>query len=389
MLDDGLYVMTPAEIVWGYVPGLADPLPPPRDESATPRSALERVLAEALRRPPCGIAFSGGRDSSLLLALATHVARRDGLPEPVAMTNVFPNAPAADEGAWQEMVVRHIGLQEWCRIPVADELDLIGPRARVHLRAHGVVWPPTIHADGIFFDRLAGGSLVDGEGGDEVLGVAQHRIASVTAIVRSPRPLRWHRIHAATSAVAPTWVRARQLRRRWQAQPITWLRPAAREAFGHALGSLDAAAQPLSFAESVRLVPRRRAQQLLRHNRRVLGDRSDVDVSSPLLDPEVVHALARDGGRLGRGGRTTVLRHLVPDLLPDAVLARTSKADMRGGYMAGPTRAFAARWDGTGVDPGVVDPGELRRLWLAEGGASATGALLQAAWLAGERVMSG
>lgn len=381
-MSDRLYLMTPDEIVWGFVPGYSGTLPVARDEGANPRLALERVVGEALMRPPCGVGFSGGRDSSVVLAVAMHVARRDGLPEPVAVTNVFPAAPAADEREWQELVVSHLGVKDWCRISVSDELDLIGPLARPHLLEHGVVWPPTIHADATFLELLAGGSLIDGEGGDEVLGVTQHRIAPVTSLIRSPRPLRWYRVRPALGAFAPARARAGHLRRAWREQPITWLRPAARDGMGRALGVLDAAAQPLSFAASVRLVPQRRAGQLLLHNRRLFARRNDVDVSSPLLHPDFVQAVARDGGALGRGGRTTVLRSLVADLLPDAVLARTSKADLRGAYLAGPTKAFAAQWNGEGVDPEVVDPDELRRLWRGDDAVAATGALLQAAWLA-------
>ena len=86
----------------------------------------------------------------------------------------------------------------------------------------------------------------------------------------------------------------------------------------------------------------------------------------------------------GGGDRTAVLRRLVPDLLPDAVLSRTSKAAFNDAYLAGHTREFARTWDGTGVDESLVDAEALRRAWLAEwpvagdDGAAAAG-------LAGER----
>lgn len=141
-------------------------------------------------------------------------------------------------------------------------------------------------------------------------------------------------------------------------------------------------AQPLSFASSVRMVPRRRSQTLALHNRRILATQRHVDLSTPLLHPDVVHALAREGGVLGRGDRTATLRALVPDLLPDPVLSRTSKAEFSGAYMSNHTRAFAEGWTGEGVDPELVDPCELRRLWLHERGIAPTSALLQSAWLA-------
>jgi hypothetical protein len=42
----------------------------PASSAATPRAALEEVLVEALQRSRCVIGFSGGQDSSGLLALA-------------------------------------------------------------------------------------------------------------------------------------------------------------------------------------------------------------------------------------------------------------------------------------------------------------------------------
>ena len=139
---------------------------------------------------------------------------------------------------------------------------------------------------------------------------------------------------------------------------------------------------PISFAASVRMVPTRRTQVLSAQNLRILGERWGVDFSSPLLHPEFVHALARDGGVLGRGDRTAVLRALVHDLLPDDVLARTSKATFTTCYMARHTREFAAAWTGDGVDHELVDADELRRIWLSERPVAPTASLLQAAWLA-------
>ena len=171
MTDDPLYVMTTAEVVIGYPLGSTGSPPPSDDSASTPREALEREVRIALARPPCGVAFSGGRDSSTVLAIATHVARRDGLAEPVPIAGVFPAAPRAEETQWQEAVVRHLGLRDWQRIRMHDELDLVGPLATPGLLAHGVVWPPLIHVDIPLLELLEGGSLLDGEGGDEVLGV--------------------------------------------------------------------------------------------------------------------------------------------------------------------------------------------------------------------------
>jgi asparagine synthase (glutamine-hydrolysing) len=385
--DDELYLMSRMEIVFGYLLGHTGSLPPPADGSATPRQALERVVRTALERPPCGVAFSGGRDSSAVLAIAVHVARRDGLPEPVPITRVFPDVEEAAEREWQETVVGHLGLRDWHRIVIHDELDVVGPLAAEHLAAHGVVWPPTIAGDRPLVDAVPGGSVIDGEGGDEVLGVAAHRMARLTHLLRHPRPLRWRRVRSALGALAPAGVRARHERRGWGEQPFPWLRDAGREAL---FAGLDQAERelPLSFAASVRMVPRRRSQVLSRHNRRILARRRDVDLSSPLLHPDFVQAVARDGGLLGKGDRTTALRALVPDLLPDAVLARTSKAVFTRCYMGFHTRAFAERWTGEGVDPVLVDPQELKRSWMGDEPVAPSAALLQQAWVATEQLVA-
>jgi asparagine synthase (glutamine-hydrolysing) len=326
------------------------------------------------------VAFSGGRDSSAVLAIATHVARRDGLSLPIPLTRVFPDAPAATEHEWQEKVVRHLALEDWQRITLTDELDAVGPRAHSHLLRHGVVWPPMIHVDGPLLDHLDGGSLLDGEGGDEVLGVDAHRIAPITSLVRSPRPVRRSRLRLAAAAVAPPSVRGRRMRRTAEGWPLDWLRPAARDELVETLVRTELQ-RPLSFRESVSVVPTRRSPATMARNRRALAAERDVVLTSPLLDPSVVGALARDGGVLGRGTRTAVLRSLVPDLLPDDVLRRPTKATFDEAYLGRHTVEFAERWSGQGLDDELVDPDVLRRIWLSDEPIALTAPLLQSAWL--------
>ncbi len=226
--------------------------------------------------------------------------------------------------------------------------------------------------------------MIDGEGGDEVLGVAAHRVAPLTLLRRQPRPLRWPRYRPLFEALSPAPVRVRRAHRRWHEQPLPWLRPVAKDALVSALTEVERV-QPLSFRASVHLIARRRSPVIGAHNRRILAAQRGVELVSPLLDPDVVRALARDGGVLGRGDRTAVLRRLVPDLLPDAVLARTTKARFTRAFMGAQTRAFATSWTGVGIDPELVDAEELRRSWLSEAPPAPTAALLQAAWLAGRR----
>ena len=371
--------MTPAEIAMGWLFGHVDAEPAPSGPIDSPRATLERVVLEAMSRQPCGVAFSGGRDSSLVLAVATHVARREGLPDPVPVTRVFPNVGEAEEDRWQELVVRHLGIDEWHRVVIPDgDLDLVGPLAARHLIRDGVVWPPAIAGDIPLVESMPGGSMLDGEGGDEVLGVLAHRIAPVTHLIRHPSPMRWGRVQRAALALAPHSVRAHRTRTRWRSR-FTWLRPAGRESLFQAVAANERN-QPLSFATSVSMVPRGRAQVLWGRNRKILALGSGTTFSSPLLSGDFVQSLAADGGVLGRGDRGVVLRNLVSDLLPEEVLMRSDKVTFNGCYMSQHTRRFAEQWNGDGVDHELVDAELLRQEWLSEWPSAMTAALLQQAW---------
>ena len=124
--------IAPLELASGMVRGTdpdVGPLPTV-DPGLTARAAFQDVMRRALSRPPCVVSFSGGRDSSAVLALAAHVARQDGLPLPIPVSQRFPESADPNEDEWQELVVRHLGLPDWVRSSFTDELDSIGPYAR-------------------------------------------------------------------------------------------------------------------------------------------------------------------------------------------------------------------------------------------------------------------
>ena len=101
---------------------------------ARPLTALDDAIRPFLRRSPCLVSFSGGRDSSAILAAATALARREGLPLPIPATNRFPHVDESDERPWQEHVVRALRLEDWIRLDFGDELDCVGPVASAALR---------------------------------------------------------------------------------------------------------------------------------------------------------------------------------------------------------------------------------------------------------------
>lgn len=117
-----------------------DPLAGVGPAVRSPVAALEAVLLPLLSREPCCVSFSGGRDSSLLLAVATRLARREGLPAPLALCYRFRD-PRADEPAWQRLVLDALEIErsEW--IEVGEELDLLGPIARDLASRHGRRFP--------------------------------------------------------------------------------------------------------------------------------------------------------------------------------------------------------------------------------------------------------
>ena len=73
---------------------------------------------------------------------------------------------------------------------------------------------------------------------------------------------------------------------------------------------------------------------------------------------------------------------LFSDVLPPAVLGRTTKASFNLVNAGAATREFARTWDGSGVDEELVDVERLRSVWLSDEPTMAAGVLLHCAWLA-------
>src|SRR5690242_18909789 len=153
----------------------------------SPREALERAILPALRRPPCLVSFSGGRDSAAVLAVATALARREGLPAPIPASNRFSSGQDADESAWQELLVRHLGLTDWIRVDYPVDLDLIGPYGELLPHLHGHHWPANVHFHLPLLEAARAGAMMNGIGGDE-LYMAARRLHSAAVLTRAVRP---------------------------------------------------------------------------------------------------------------------------------------------------------------------------------------------------------
>lgn len=368
--------LAPLELALGMVLGSdeAAELPPPARD---PLSALEAAVLPALRRSPCVVSFSGGRDSSAVLAVATHVARREGLPDPIPATNRVPAARAADERRWQELVVAHLGLRDWLRLEFADELDVVGPIAQRVLGRHGLLWPFNAHFHAPLLEAAGGGALLTGIGGDELFGAAcAPRAAAVLTARARPgaRDARRIAMHAAPRTARRWWI-ARGL------QPLPWLTPPAQMAARTALAA-DQAAEPRRLGARMRHV---RAARYLRVGTAaldLLARDARAELHHPLLDRRAWAAVARDAPRGGHLDRARAMQAVVGPLLPAELLARRDKAAFDEVFFARHSRTLAERWDGGGAPAGLVDVPSLRAHWLGEAPRAQSFSLLQAAWLA-------
>lgn len=372
--------LSPLEVSCGLVldPRRSRQRLPAVSDGTEPRAALEAAVLPALRRSPCLVSFSGGRDSSAVLAVAASVARREGLPLPIPATNRFPAAGLTDEADWQERVVAHLGLRDWLRIDHAGELDCVGPVARAALRRHGLLWPCNAHFHVPILEAAAGGSVLTGIGGDEALSPSRWaRVLAVAGGRARPVP---RDVLAAAFAFSARPVR-RQVMLRRQEHPWPWLRPAAVRQVRRALAS-EEAGEPLRWRAGFEWLASSRMLATGTRSLELLAADAGASIAHPLLDSgflSALGALARDA-RFER--RRDAMRMLVGDLLPEDLVRRRTKASFDEAFWNASSRAFAASWTGKGVDPELVDVEALRAMWSAPEPDARTFTLVQAAWLA-------
>lgn len=374
--------MTVLEELWAVPVGTDDTTAALSDDATapSPRQALEQAVLSALERTPCLVSFSGGVDSSVVLAIAVHVARREGLPLPIPATHRFPDVPETDESSWQEQVIERLGLEDWLRLEWTDELDVVGPVAARVLDRHGVLVPFNGHFQQPFVEQAAGGALLTGVGGDELFApVRRATAAHVLLRHRRPRP---RDLPALAFGIAPRRLRAPLVVRRRPFATYRWIRPAARRRLARAYAAWESE-EPLRWDRALRdWWWRSRVLQANLAGKRLLGAAHDVLVASPFAAPDVVRACAEAGGPIGLGSRAAALTAIAGDLLPPVLLQRTSKASFDGAFWTRHARGFAAAWDGSGVDPAWVDVAALRAEWSLPRPDPHSFALLQRAWLA-------
>ena len=349
-----------------------------RGPAGNPREVLEGLVLRALKRPPCVVGFSGGRDSSAILAEATRVARAHGLDDPIPHSMRFSDAPRTVEDEWQEVTIRHLGLSSWSKRTLNDELDALGPIAIDVIRHHGVHWPANLHTFQCLLEPARGGALLTGNGGDELFTPwPGHRLSllrSGRALPRSGdmRQLIRHTLPA--PLLAEWWFRRGRL-------GLSWLRPTARRAAARGLAR-DSMRIERDWVAEVEGYLRSRYVEVITGTSAAMAARSDVHLVQPFLEPDYVRSVCRDAPRDGYPSRTVAMDRHFGDVLPEGVPARSTKAIFSEVFFGPRMRSFAAQWSGTGLDDSLVDAEKLRREWLAPKPQFCSLVPIQMAWLA-------
>lgn len=377
LADGSLLPLDPIETWSGVLLGAAGAEDPTNEPPLTPPAALERVLLPALARTPCLVAFSGGRDSSALLATAAHVARQHGLPDPIPATYRYAKQPRTEESEWQEAVVDHVGLDEWLTIEVDTEFDVLGDLATAVLRRHGLYWPPNAHTMVPLLNAARGGTLITGNGGDEVLSPWVGR--EIDQVLRGRRLPSRSELKWVAMALSPHALRAFAWRRR-PLFTLSWLTPSAQaellrcnaQRWAHRTGS---------WAEQIDGVGRLRYIRVARAAFRTLAADAGCALVEPFFDPLLTRAIGRFAPSAGYASRTEAFAALFGELLPAQTIARSSKAAFTE-VLCGPAMTdFVTSWDGRGIDDRYVEPEVIRQVWAQPRPDFRSLTALQAAWL--------
>jgi asparagine synthetase B (glutamine-hydrolysing) len=375
--------LAPLEVAASVVFGRANRVERDDNGSAGALAAFEAALLPALRRPPCLISFSGGRDSSAVLAVAVALARREGLPEPIPVTAVFPHVPETDEEEWQQHVVRAVEAGEWVRETLDDEADLIGSVAKTMMAWSGLPYPYNLHLQAPLVAKARGGSFVTGLGGDETLSAGSRALAVLTRQAR-PRP---RDVLTISFALAPRRVRRAVLRRRG-GLTFPWLSEIGNAELAERTleDSLDV---PLLWDAGLRHWRSLRYVQLGLDSIARLAADNDVVAVHPFADQGFVAALARSAGYRGYPSKTAAMEALFGGLVPTELIARTTKASFDRVLWGRETREFVKTLSPAQLDDALgalqlerlVDPKAVRAHWTEETPRANSFLLLQACWL--------
>ena len=334
------------------------PLPVVRP-GTSPDETLDDILEPALASGNCLVSFSGGRESAWLLAAATAAARSRGHADPIPATLRYPGASAASDARHQERIVSHLGLGNWERLEIGDDLEILGPYAQRALLTVGLLFPATAYAMLPLLDLARGGWLLTGGALTDFFTYWRWaRAFEVLAVRRRPgrRDVRDLAIAALPRRRRQALVRARL------GAPSPWLRPSAAaevERF-----EVDALTDiPLRFDDALARQRTHRCHTGMRLSFDALAASVGARLAMPFRDDRYIATLAAAGGRRGLGDRTATLSRLAGHLLPADLLRRSDGVSRHQAFFGNASREFASRWSGHGVDHEVVNTDVLRALW--------------------------
>lgn len=333
-----------------------------RPEAGTsPSEALERVLEPVLAEGRCLVSFSGSGESSLVLAAATRVARRSGHRDPVPVTTRYVRARGGGRDVEaQEQLIAHLGLRDWERVFVDDELELAGPYARRALESAGILFPSNAYLLLPQLDAAAGGTLVVAFGVmDFFMYWHWARLWDVLRLRRHPGRSDLRLLGA---AALPRPLRASALERRLRRPAMPWLLPDV-AALAERRFLAEGTAVPLRCSAAIRRQHTHRCLGGTRRALAALAEAAQAHVLMPLHDEHYVAAVLAEGRWSGIGGRRLALEALAGDLVPADLLRRSDAPIPPNALFGERTRAFVRSWSGHGLDADVVEPDVLHAHW--------------------------
>ena len=295
----------------------------------------------------------------------------------------FRRPQTAHESDWQERVIAHLGLDDWLKPEFTESSTVFGPSRRVYSAVtafsglsmlistcHSSRPPRAVRSlpasagrdsESLELGARASGPLRPGEAhARDVLRVG---FLSRSSAYSPGRPAQTHAggVHVATVARSPG-----DLPRVGGARSVGALR----------LGS------PIQMAAALPLPPRRPVEPGAPCSGRL------VRMVHPFTDAGFSAALARLPKPRRYYDRTAAMRFLFSNVLPDDVLARTTKSGFDEAFWSDWSRACAADWNGAGADATLVDIEALKQEWSSPEPDPRSFTLLQAAWLAANATKS-
>ncbi len=347
------------------------------DDRRSTEGVLSEVFDDLVTTTSTFVSFSGGRDSSAILALAAASARRVGAPLPIPVTLRF-SFPDADEQDWQEVVVRHLGLAEWIRIDIDDELDIVGETSTALIEKLGLCFPFNLSFVATCIKAAQGGILLTGLDGDTLFDTWSMRGLSRLAHGER-RPWRGDLLTLRRALTPPN---RREMTKEWWAciADVPWATPVGRAALLDTMSSW-ARTEPVRWPAFVRWHHESRRTQLFDETFATVGRLHGTRVGHPLMDQRFLSALAHEFRWRGPGSRDRAMDHLVGGLLPRSLCHRRSKGGFDDAFVTETFREFARNWTGGGVDLDLVNPDALQAAWLANDVDLSSATLAQTAWL--------